>query len=310
MNQHELLDILVIGAGPAGYTAGLYGARAGRKTVLLDSGIGGGQLATTFRIENYPGVSGEVSGFELAETMKSQALHFGASFLQEEVQEISVEDDLFQVRTVSQTHWARSIILATGASPRKLEVSGEERFIGKGVSYCATCDGAFFRDKVVAVVGGGNSAVEEALFLTRFAKEVYIVHRRDQLRADKVIQEEAIENPKISLQYNYVVGEVLGEDKVTGLQLKSTTGGQDKYLDVDGVFVYIGNLPNTGLVTGLIELDERGFVVASPEMATSQPGLFVAGDLRQKFLRQVVTACADGATAATAADLYLSRKGV
>ncbi|MBO8125967.1 MAG: thioredoxin-disulfide reductase [Firmicutes bacterium] len=309
MVDEALYDILVIGAGPAGYTAGLYGARAGRRTLMLDSGIGGGQLATTFRIENYPGVAGEVSGFELAETMKKQALHFGAELVQDEALELTVEEDYFQVRARNKTYLGKTVILATGASPRKLDVEGEERLAGKGVSYCATCDGAFFRDKKVAVVGGGNSAVEEALFLAKFAREVYIIHRRDQLRADKVVQEEAVNNPKISFLFNYVVDEIVGEGKVTGVKLKSTVGKGERFVDLDGVFIYIGNIPNTSLVRGLVELDERGFVITDEELCTSQKGLYAAGDVRQKFLRQVVTACADGATAATSAALYLSKRG-
>ncbi len=303
-------DILVIGAGPAGYTAGLYGSRAGRQTILLDKGIGGGQLATTFRIENYPGVSGGISGFELAETMKEQALHFGAQVDQTEVLSLRKEQELFQVETTNGTYQAQTIILATGASPRKLKVPGEEGLIGKGISFCATCDGAFFRDKKVAIVGGGNSAVEEALFLTRFAAEVAIIHRRDELRADKIIQEEALANPKISFHYNYVVTQVMGDNKVSGLMLQSTVDQSEKYLPIDGVFVYIGNIPNSQIVKGLVNMDEKGFIITGEDLMTSLPGLFAAGDIRQKALRQVITACADGATAATAADLYLSRKGV
>ncbi len=302
-------DILIVGSGPAGYTAGLYAARAGRSTLMLDSGIGGGQLATTFRIENYPGVSGEVPGFDLAERMKAQALHFGAGFSQEEVVGLAHDNELFEIRTTDNTYLASAVILATGASPRKLEVDGEARLTGRGVSYCATCDGAFFRGKKVAVVGGGNSAVEEALFLAQFASEVTIIHRRDQLRADKIVQEEAINNPKIKLLYNYVVASITGEEKVTGVNLVSTTGGQDLFEPFDGVFVYVGNTPNSQLVRGLVELDERGFVLVNNELQTSLPGLYAAGDVRQKFLRQVITACADGATAATAAAMYLSKKG-
>ncbi|NLY56427.1 MAG: thioredoxin-disulfide reductase [Firmicutes bacterium] len=309
MPNEKRYDILIVGAGPAGYTAGLYAARAGRSVLMIDKGIGGGQLASTFRIENYPGVSGEIPGFDLAERMKTQALQFGAVFSQEEVVGLVPDNDLFVVQTTTDTYTARAVILATGASPRKLEVDGEARLTGRGVSYCATCDGAFFRGKNVAVVGGGNSAVEEALFLAQFANEVTIVHRRSELRADKVIQEEAINNPNIKLLYNYVVASIAGEDKVTGLNLASTAGGPDKFLPCDGVFVYVGNIPNSQLVRGLVELDEQGFVLVDDELQTSLPGLYAAGDVRHKFLRQVVTACSDGATAATAAAMYLSKKG-
>jgi thioredoxin reductase (NADPH) len=301
----NLKDLIIIGGGPGGLAAGIYAARADLKTVLIEKGVPGGLAATTEFIENYPGFSEGISGPELAMNMESQARRFGLEVIYDYVEELKPLNNNFAVKTGSGELYARAVILATGASPQLLGVRGESTLHGRGVSYCATCDGAFFRGKKVAVVGGGDAAVEEALFLTKFAEEVFIIHRRGELRAAKIIQQRAKDNPKIKFIWHSVVEEISGSSAVDAVKLKDVRTGEFSDLEVGGVFVYVGTRPSSELVKDLIELDSRGYIMTDEDMKTSHAGIFAVGDVRQKTLRQVVTAVADGAIAAVAAEKYL-----
>lgn len=298
-------DVVIIGGGPAGLAAGLYAARAALDVVLIEQAAIGGQAAGTERIENYPGFEEGIGGPELVRRMDEQARRFGLQVLNTGVSRLLRMENGFAVRTGEGEIITRTVILASGTQPGKLGVKGEDELHGLGVSFCATCDGAFFKGRKVAVVGGGDAAVEEAIFLTRFAEKVYIIHRRGELRATKVLQERAKRNPRIEFIWHSVVEEILGAYFVEGIRIKNVLSGQVEELQVDGVFLYIGSKPNTGLVSDLVELDGQGYVITGENMETSCPGLFAAGDVRKKLLRQVVTAVADGATAAVAAEKYL-----
>jgi len=300
-------EIVIIGGGPAGLTAGIYAVRARRDVVLYERGIPGGKVTETARIENYPGFPGGIGGPELMMRMEEHARGLGLKIESNEVLEINHEDKIFVLRTRIGDIRAKTVILATGTGPRPLGVEGEARLRGRGVSYCAVCDGAFFRDQEVAVVGGGDAAVEEAQFLTRFASKVYLIHRRGELRAAKSIQEEALKNPKIEPVWHSVVQEIRGADTVEEIVIKDIRDGALRTVPVSGIFIYVGISPNSYLVENLVERDERGFVITDEEMRTSLPGLFAAGDIRKKPLRQIVTAVADGAIAAVSADRYLAR---
>ncbi|OAT83508.1 thioredoxin-disulfide reductase [Desulfotomaculum copahuensis] len=300
-------DVIIIGGGPAGLSAGIYAARADMQALLIERAMTGGLAASTERIENYPGYPEGIGGPELMSKMDEQARHFGLEVTNTAVEEIRKEDNLFTIKTEDGELQAKTVILATGAYPRLLNVKGEQELLGRGISFCATCDGAFFRNRSVAVIGGGDAAVEEAMFLTRFASRVYIVHRRDQLRATKIVQQRAFKNDKIEFVWNSVVDQVIGEDKVAGVLLKNVQTGDTRRLDVDGVFIYVGYQPNSKLVSSLAGLDERGYVITGEDMATSCPGLFAAGDVRRKSLRQVVTAVADGAVAAVSAEKFIAQ---
>ena len=303
----ETYDVLIIGGGPAGLTAGIYAARADLKTALLEVAMPGGLAASTDFIENYPGFPEGIGGPELAANMLSQSQRFGLEVKYCSVESLKKKDDLFTVATDDGEIKSKSVIIATGAKPRMPGYRGEHEYHGRGVSYCATCDGAFFRDKVVAVVGGGDSAVEEAIFLTKFARKVYIIHRRGELRATKYVRQKARENGKIEFVWHSVVEEIKGEATVTGVDVKDVRTGDIASLTTDGVFIYIGHDPSAELVKELVQLDENGYIVTGDDMRTSTPGLFAAGDVRKKLLRQVVTAVADGAIAAVAAEKYLER---
>jgi len=304
----EKRDIVIIGGGPAGLAAGLYASRAALNVTLLEKGMPGGLMANTEMIENYPGFEEGIGGPELTMRMQEQAVRFGLQIDNAGVESIDPTNTGFIIKTDEGDIESTAVILATGASPRWLNVKGEKEFHGRGVSYCATCDGAFFKDKKVAVVGGGDAAVEEALFLTKFAKKVYIIHRRDELRATKIIQEKAKNNPKIEFQWNSVVDEIKGSATVESVTLRDTQEHSTKEIAVDGVFIYVGTQPSSELVARMVELDPKGYIITDDQMRTSQPGLFAAGDVRQKLLRQVVTAVADGATAAFAAEKYLEEQ--
>ncbi|HPY96432.1 MAG TPA: thioredoxin-disulfide reductase [Candidatus Cloacimonadota bacterium] len=301
----ERYDIAIIGAGPAGLSAAIYAARGGLKTIVFEKGLIGGQIIVTADVENYPGFNENLSGFEIMEKMRLQALKFDAVIKEEQVKGIGFEGLCKIIETDDNQYRVKSIILATGAHPRKLNVPGEDRFIGRGVSYCATCDGALYRNKIVAVNGGGDSAVEEALFLTRFAEKVYIIHRRDALRAVHAIQQRAFNNPKIKIIWDTVIHEVNGKDQVESLTLFNKKTETISALQVDGLFVYIGIIPNNHLFESRIELDTQGFIVTNEYMETNIPGVYAAGDIRQKLLRQVVTATSDGAIAAFAAEKWI-----
>ncbi|MDN5325429.1 MAG: thioredoxin reductase [Moorella sp. (in: firmicutes)] len=299
-------DLMIIGGGPAGLTAALYGARGGLNTILLEMGAPGGQAGQTGRIENYPGFPDGITGIDLAMKFAEQAERSGARLEMTTVRKVDFSGVNKKVITSNGEYEARAVIIASGAHPRPLGVPGEAELRGRGVSYCATCDGAFFRDKKVAVVGGGDSAVEEALFLTRFASQVTIIHRRDALRATRVIQDRARDNPKISFQWNTVVNAIQGKDKVSSLQLKDVRTGALREEPFDGVFIFIGLEPNTDFLGGALTLDPGGYIVTREDLATSIPGVFAAGDVRAKNFRQVSTAVGDGAVAAMAAERYLA----
>lgn len=313
-------DLIIIGGGPAGLTAGLYACRAGIKTTLLEKAATGGTAIITDNVENYPGFPDGISGYDLMQLMEKQAVKFGLEIITAQVTGITPEQEGFRVLCGPAAHEARTIIIATGSTPRALKVPGETAFKGKGISYCATCDAPLFRNKNVVVVGGGNSAIEEAIFLTRFAGQVTIIHRRDKFRASEILQQRAFANPKIRFIYNAVVKDVSGKSKiesvtiapVTGQQLKFSpgtpadrqTGGQVD-LPIDGVFVFIGLMPNNSFVSNLVKLDDEGYIITDLEMKTSHPGIFAAGDIRNNAFRQIITACGDGARAAASAQHHL-----
>lgn len=299
-------DCIIIGGGPAGLTAGLYLSRARMKVALIERGICGGQIATTEVVENYLGFPDTPSGPELAAEMERHAVAFGL--------ELHTFTSVYTVDKAPDGHWfvrcdegdfhTKSVIVATGAAPKKLGVPGENEFAGRGVSYCATCDGSFFKDKKLVVVGGGDSAVEEAMFLTRFATEVTIVHRRDELRAEKIIQERAFAQPKLSFAWSAIVKEIRGDAKVGSVLLESTKDGRQWEHPCEGVFIYVGYNPNTAMVADHVEFDELGYVKTDETMATSAPGIFVAGDVRANQFKQIIVAAGEGAVAARSAQRW------
>ncbi len=301
-------DLAIIGSGPGGLSAGIYGARAGLKTVILERLTSGGQVITTDVVENYPGFVDPISGYELVERMTGQAAKFGVETRSVEVTGINVplEEDYKILSLGDESLSTLSVIIAAGAEHRRLGVPGEDRFWGRGVSCCATCDGMFYRDKHVVVVGGGDTAVKEALFLTRFASKITLTHRRDRLRATKILQDRILAmSDKIEFAWKSVVKEIMGDDKVEAVRLGSVDDGAERILECDGVFVFVGFVPNTEFLHGSVELDERGYVITDDDMATSVPGVFACGDARKKLFRQIVTACGEGATAAYAAQIYV-----
>jgi len=300
-----LEDLIIIGAAPAGLTAGLYAARARLKTILLEKLSPGGQLVTTDLVENYPGFPEGISGFELVDRMKRQIEKFDLEIRTGEVIRLELSEEKKVVITDKEKFESRALILACGATPRKLGIEGEAVLTGKGVSYCATCDGPFYRDQEVAVIGGGDTAVEEALFLTRFAGKVHIIHRRDELRAIRLLQERAFASEKIGFIWDTIRVRITGSTAVEGIDLKNVKTGEEFHLPVDGVFTFIGYTPNSELVKDQLDLDEHGFVLTDNNMETSVPGVFAAGDIRSKLLRQVSTAVGEGATAAFAAEKFL-----
>jgi len=296
----DVIDVAIVGGGPAGLTAALYAARARSKTVVFEKVLPGGQIVTSDRIENYPGLWEGLSGAEMGEMMRRHAEKFGAEFRTfEEVESIEPVDMHFAITVDGERLQTRTVILATGAVPSRLDVPGEAEYTGRGVSWCATCDGALFRDKVVAVIGGGNAAVEEAIFLTKFASKVYLVHRRDELRATRCIQERCFENDKIEILWSRIVRKIEGDGtRVTAIGLDSTKGEADLDIPVDGIFEFVGFVPRSDLVRDMVELDEKGFVKIDNRCLTSQPGLYAAGDVTDCPLKQVITAAGQGATAA------------
>jgi len=308
-SKNEIYDVIIIGGGPAGLTAGIYTSRARISTLLIEKLGIGGQASITDKIENYPGFIEGISGPELVHNMEQQAQSFGVKTIFDEVTRVEVSDEgtikkVF-VHDDPEPYQCLSIIVAAGHEQRKLGVPGETEFTGRGVSYCATCDGAFFRDRAVAVVGGGDVAVEEALFLTRFVSKVYIVHRRDRLRATKILQERAAKNDKVALVLDSVLDEISGEGTVNGVKLRNVNTGETSFLSVDGVFVFIGWNPNFSFLGGLVDKSEDGYVIVDKEMVTSTEGIFACGDCCKKKLRQIVAACGDGATAAFSAQHYV-----
>ena len=309
--MNDTYDILIIGGGPAGLTAGIYSSRARMKTLLLEKMICGGQMLTADLIENFPGFPHGTKGSELADLMLTQAKIFGLEISIRDVNKIMLkknEKDPFVVETAEgDTFKALSIIMAAGANWNALGVPGEDRLRGRGVSYCATCDGPLFKNKDVIVVGGGDTALGEAIFLTRFAGKVTVVHRRDKLRATRIIQERALSNKKIALCLESVVTEITGNNKVEGIRVKNVSTNEEKIIKTDGVFVLIGLSPNSGVFKGMLKFDEKGYIESDEGMRTSVDGIFVCGDVRKKLFRQVVTAAGDGATAAVSAGHYVER---
>lgn len=301
----ENYDLIIIGGGPAGMTAGIYGARSSLITLIIERGMPGGQAATTYEIANYPGFPGGISGPDLAMKMFEQATGHGAEFISGEITALDLEGFPKRVAVDSKEYYSKTVILATGAEPRKLGVPGEAKFRGRGVSYCATCDGAFYRDKHVVVVGGGDAAVEEALYLTRFASKVTIIHRRVELRAHAKAQAKAFANPKIEFIFNSVVKEVLGNDIVTGVRILYRETNLERVVNCEGVFVYVGQNPMTELFPAALNHTPDGYIITDENLKTNIPGVFAAGDVRKTVLRQLVTAVADGAIAATSALKYL-----
>lgn len=298
-------DVVILGGGPAGFSAGIYTARGNVSTAILDVSMLGGQPSNYLELENYPAFM-KIGGFELMEKFEEHADMFGVQkFPMQEIEFIDLVSSPKIIKTKEAEFRAKSVIIATGAKPMKLGVKGEEEFIGRGVSYCAVCDGAFYKDKVVAIVGGGNSAVEEAIYLTKFASKVYIIHRRDELRADKIIQDRAAKNEKIEFVLNSVVCEIQGQDLVNNLILKNTKTDEIFNLAVDGVFPYIGITPNVENISGQITQDKAGFIITDETMKTSIDGVFAIGDVRKTPLRQVITAASDGAIAGVYAVKYI-----
>ncbi len=299
-------DVLIVGGGGAGLTAALYTSRAKLSTVLLEKLTPGGQIALTDLVENYPGFPEGVTGTEISQRMEEQAKRYGTEVIYDEVTALEKKNGNFVVkRDGGEPLEAKSLIVASGASYRNLGVPGERELTGKGVSYCATCDGAFFKEKELVIVGGGDSAMQEGLFLTRFATKITVVHRRDKLRASPILQERAVKHPKIKFIWNTVVTEVLGEKKVERVKLKNVESGKVEDFKTDGIFVFIGHDPNTGFLKGVVTLDEKGYVKADDKLQTSVPGIFVCGEVRAGAVKQLVSCCGEGCEAALAAQDYL-----
>ncbi|HKL82663.1 MAG TPA: thioredoxin-disulfide reductase [Desulfobacter sp.] len=297
-------DLVIIGAGPGGLTAGLYAARARMNVLLIEKAAPGGQVLVTDWIENYPGFPEGISGFDLAEKIKDQALTLGLDIETAEVQGLDLSGKIKEVILKEKRIQTKSVIIASGASPKKLGV-GEDKFMGKGVSFCGTCDGPFFKDKVVVAVGGGDTAIQESIFLTRFAKKVYIVHRRDELRATKILQERAFANDKIEFLWDSVVTGMDGFFGVEKIHLKNLKTGDKSEIEANGCFIWIGILPNTEFIKGVVKTDESGFILVDTQMQTNVPGVFAIGDVRDTPLRQIATAVGDGAVAAFCAEHYV-----
>lgn len=296
--EGEHVDVLIIGSGPAGLSAALYAARADLKPVVLAGMELGGQVSLTYTVENYPGFPEGIGGAEMVELFQKQAERFGARVEFDSATEVDLSKRPFRVKTYNGEYLAESLIISTGATPLHLNVPGEKEMTGRGVSYCATCDGWFFKDKDVVVVGGGDSAIEEAIFLTRYAKSVTVVHRRDTLRAGVILQNRAMENPKIKFLWNTIVTEILGNDAVEAVRLKDTLTGEEREHNTDGVFIFIGHKPNTEIFEGQLEIDKQGYLIVDKQMHTKIPGVFAAGEVADPIFRQVITSAGMGAAAA------------
>ena len=304
--MERIYDMVIIGGGPGGYTAALYAARAGLDVVVLERLSAGGQMALTAQIDNYPGFEEGIDGFSLGMKMQQGAERFGARTELAEVRAVKLDGSIKEVETSEGTFYGRTVVLATGASARKLGVPGEQELIGRGVNYCAACDGMFFKGKTVAVVGGGNTAAADALLLSRICQKVVVIHRRDTLRATKIYHEPLMKAENVEFRWNSQVSEFLHGEKLNGLKLKNVVSGEESIVDCDGVFISVGREPATELVRGQLDLDPAGYIVADESTATSIPGVFAVGDVRTKAVRQVVTAVADGAVAVHLAEEYLA----
>lgn len=300
-----MYDIIIIGGGIAGLTAGMYAMRGGMRTLLLEEMFVGGQAATTYTIENYPGFVEPISGPDFSMKMEEHARKYGLEIQYDSVREIIVDEKIKKVVADSKTYEAKAILIATGASPKELGLDKEDTFRGRGVSYCATCDGAFYKDKATAVVGGGDTALEDAMFLAQYASKVYLIHRRDEFRGSRILQERALKHEKIEVLWDTVVESILGEDGVEGIRVKNVKTDETKDLDLEGFFVAIGIRPNSGLGVGKVEITDDGFILADENMATNVEGVYAIGDVRLKPVWQLVTAASDGAIGTLSAQRYI-----
>jgi thioredoxin reductase (NADPH) len=301
----DTYEVVIIGSGPAGYTAGIYTSRAKLNTLLISGSLPGGQLMTTSEVENYPGFPNGIFGPELMMNMRQQAERFGAKLLDDEVVEVDFKRRPFGIRTQGQEFRSESVIICTGASPRKLGLKAEQEFAGKGISYCATCDGPFFKGEDIAVVGGGDTAIEEATFLTKFGKSVKIIHRKDSLRASKILQEKAFENPKIDFVWDHVVSDISGNRKISSISVMNLRTGEERKISVGGLFVAIGHEPNTSIFRGQLQLDDKGYIALTKNTKTSVEGVFAAGDVHDYRYRQAITAGGFGCMAALDVEKWL-----
>lgn len=299
-----MIDIAIIGGGPSGLTAGIYGGRAGLNTVVFEKTFSGGQMAFTNEIENYPGIE-KIAGSELGILMENQAKKFDVDIKNEEIKSIKKNDNIFELETSSGVYEAKTVILSMGASPRTLGIESETRLRGMGVSYCATCDGSFYKGMDVAVIGGGNTAFEDAIYLSRICNKVYLIHRRDEFRADDILQKEAKGIENIEIIVNSVVDDIIGKFEVDAVKVKNVKNDEIREIPVSGVFVAVGTIPNSGLVKDVVKLDDYGYIMTDKNMKTSVDGIYAIGDIRDTVLRQVVTACADGAVATMSAQQYI-----
>jgi len=305
-DQPEVHDVIIIGSGPAGYTAGIYTSRAKLQTLLITGSLPGGQLMTTSEVENYPGFPNGIFGPELMMNMRQQADRFGSVIIDDEVIQVNFKRNPFEVMTQTNNYLANSVIVCTGATPRKLGIQAEQGFGGRGVSYCATCDGPFFKGEDIVVVGGGDTAIEEASFLTKFGRSVKIVHRRESLRASKILQEQAFENPKIEFLWNNVVADIKGDKKVGSIVVRDINNGKEQRLSAGGLFVAIGHEPNTSIFKGQLVLDDKGYIVLEDHTRTSVEGVFAAGDVHDYRYRQAITAAGFGCMAALDVEKWLA----
>ena len=301
-------DVGIIGSGPAGYTAGIYTSRANLETLIISGTLPGGQLMTTSEVENYPGFPNGIFGPELMMNMRQQAERFGAVIVDDEVLKVDFKKRPFTITTHAETYTAEATLVCTGASPRKLGIPAEQQFSGRGVSYCATCDGPFFKGENIVVVGGGDTAMEEATFLTKFGKSVRVVHRRDSLRASKILQQKALENPKIEFIWNNVVADIKGNNKISTVLVKDINTGKERLIETGGLFVAIGHEPNTAIFNGQLELDDKGYIILKQHTRTSVEGVFAAGDVHDHRYRQAVTAAGFGCMAAIDVEKWLSER--
>lgn len=304
--MEKIYDIIVIGGGPAGYTSAIYTTRAGFDTLVLEKFSAGGQMIQTAQIDNYPGFPDGMDGFDLGNKMRQGAERFGAKTLQAEVIKVNLQDNIKKIATADEVLLAHSVIIATGAKHRHLGLENEEKLIGKGVGYCAACDGMFYKEKTVLVIGGGNSAASDALLLSKICKKVIVVHRRDTLRAERVYQAPLLKAQNVEFEWNSTVCEILFDNKVTGVRIRNLVDGKEKEISTDGVFISIGRTPQTELFRGQLEIDENGYIIADETTKTNVSGVFAAGDVRTKPFRQIVTATADGAYASHFAEEYLA----
>lgn len=304
--MEKVYDVIVIGGGPAGYTSAIYASRSGFDTLVIEKFSAGGQMTQTTQIDNYPGFPESVDGFELGTKMREGAERFGAKTVQAEVIEVNLKEKTKTIKTSDGVFLARSVIIATGAVHKHLGLENEEKLIGKGVGYCAACDGMFYKGKTTTVIGGGNSAAADALLLSKICKKVIVVHRRDTLRAEKVYHEPLLKAPNVEFEWNSTVCEILAENKVTGVKIKNTIDGTEKEIHTDGVFISIGRVTQTELFRGQLDIDKNGYIIADETTKTSISGVFAVGDVRTKPVRQIVTATADGATASHFAEEYLA----